>query len=82
MNVILLKWAGFHLTVAQCSKALWEKAIAADNNNLIQLVTRSLLTQGEGKTILVDTGLGNKLSEKMKRHISFGFVFSSVKIVF
>lgn len=48
-------------------KALWEKKIAADNNNLIQLVTRSLLIQGEGKTILVDTGLGNKFSEKLKK---------------
>ncbi len=48
-------------------KALWEKKIAADINNLIQLVTRSLLIQGEGKTILVDTGLGNKFSEKLKK---------------
>jgi glyoxylase-like metal-dependent hydrolase (beta-lactamase superfamily II) len=48
-------------------KVLWEKKIAADNNNLIQLKTRSLLIQGERKIILVDTGLGNKFSEKMKK---------------
>jgi len=48
-------------------KALWEKKIAADNKNLIQLATRSLLIKGEGKTILVDTGLGNKFSEKLKK---------------
>ena len=48
-------------------KVLWEKKIAADNNNLIQLKTRSLLIKGEGRTILVDTGLGNKFSEKLKK---------------
>jgi len=31
------------------------------------LTTRSLLIKGEGKTILVDTGLGNKFSEKLKK---------------
>jgi len=48
-------------------KALWEKKIAVDNKNLIQLTTRSLLIKGEGRTILVDTGLGNKFSEKLKK---------------
>jgi len=68
MNVILLKFSldggpMFGLV----PKVLWEKKIPADNNNLIQLVTRSLLIQGEGRTILVDTGLGNKFSEKLKK---------------
>ncbi|MDL1967780.1 MAG: MBL fold metallo-hydrolase [Deltaproteobacteria bacterium] len=48
-------------------KALWEKKIASDNKNLIQLTTRSLLIKGEGRIILVDTGLGNKFSKKLKK---------------
>ncbi|MEA3429495.1 MAG: MBL fold metallo-hydrolase, partial [Thermodesulfobacteriota bacterium] len=46
-------------------KILWERKIPADEKNLIPMQTRSLLIQGKGKNILVDTGLGNKLSEKM-----------------
>ena len=48
-------------------KILWEKEIPADGNNLIHMKARSLLIQGNGKNILVDTGLGNKLSEKLKK---------------
>ncbi len=47
-------------------KELWEKQIPADEKNRIRLKTRSLLIQGNGKNILVDTGYGNKLSEDMK----------------
>ena len=46
-------------------KVLWEKKIPADEKNLIPMKARSLLIQGKGKNILVDTGPGNKLSEKL-----------------
>lgn len=48
-------------------KALWEKKIPADANNLIPMKARSLLIRGNGRNILVDTGPGNKLSPKMKK---------------
>lgn len=48
-------------------KVLWEREIPADEKNCILLKARSLLIQGEGRNILVDTGLGDKLSEKLKK---------------
>lgn len=48
-------------------KILWEKKIPSDDNNLIPMKARSLLIRGKGRNILVDTGPGNKLSEKMKK---------------
>ncbi len=46
-------------------RVLWERKIPADEKNLIPMNARSLLIQGREKNILVDTGLGSKLSEKM-----------------
>lgn len=48
-------------------KILWERKIPGDEKNLIPMQARSLLIQGKGKNILVDTGIGNKLSEKLKK---------------
>ena len=48
-------------------KILWKRKIPADNTNLIPMQARSLLIQGKGKNILVDTGIGNKLSEKLTK---------------
>ncbi len=46
-------------------KPLWEKKIASDAKNRIPMTARGLLICGNGKKILVDTGIGNKLPEKM-----------------
>ncbi len=48
-------------------KVLWQREIPADEKNCIPLKARSLLIEGEGRNILVDTGLGDKLSEKLKK---------------
>ncbi len=48
-------------------KILWERKIPGDEKNLIPLQARSLLIQGKGKNILIDTGIGDKLSEKLKK---------------
>lgn len=48
-------------------KILWEKKIPADDNNFIPMHARSLLIRGNGRNMLVDTGPGRKLSEKMKK---------------
>lgn len=45
-------------------KTIWSKTNPADNNNLIDLAARCLLIEDGNKLILIDTGLGNKQSEK------------------
>jgi hypothetical protein len=45
-------------------KTLWERSISADEKNRIQLTCRVMVVQGHGHTILVDTGMGNKWTEK------------------
>jgi glyoxylase-like metal-dependent hydrolase (beta-lactamase superfamily II) len=42
-------------------KPLWNRTNPADENNRIKLALRSLLIEIEGKNILVNTGIGNKL---------------------
>jgi len=48
-------------------KNLWEKKIPADSMNRIPMQARSLIIQGNGKVILVDTGIGDKLSDKFRK---------------
>ena len=45
-------------------KTIWNKTNPADNNNLIDLAARLLLIEEKDKLILIDTGMGNKQSEK------------------
>lgn len=45
-------------------KTIWQKLNPPDENNLCTWAMRCLLIEDEGKLILVDTGLGNKQSEK------------------
>jgi glyoxylase-like metal-dependent hydrolase (beta-lactamase superfamily II) len=49
-------------------KALWQRAIAADDNNRIPLGLNVLLIETKDKKIIVDTGMGDKWNEK-SRHI-------------
>ena len=48
-------------------KPLWERHISADEANRIPLAMRCLLLRGHGRTILVDTGLGDKTDAKFDR---------------
>lgn len=48
-------------------KALWQKLIKADEKNRIKLALNLLLIRSENKNILVDTGLGNKVTDKVKK---------------
>lgn len=76
-------------------KSIWEKTNPADEKKLIGLGTRSLLIEDGKKLILIDTGLGNKQSEKFFGHYSlwgddsldkslrkFGFVRDDITDVF
>jgi glyoxylase-like metal-dependent hydrolase (beta-lactamase superfamily II) len=46
-------------------KSLWSRRVQADEKNLIYAGTNSLLIRTGKRTVLVETGIGNKLSEKM-----------------
>jgi len=49
-------------------KTIWQKDYKADENNLINLSMRSLLIDTGNHRILIDTGIGNKQSEKFISH--------------
>lgn len=49
-------------------KVLWQKWVPADENNLCNWAMRCLLVETGDRKILIDTGIGNKQSEKF-----FGF---------
>lgn len=49
-------------------KVIWEKTNPADNLNMINMAARSLLIETNHKLILIDTGLGDKQSEKFFSH--------------
>ena len=45
-------------------KSIWNKTNPADANNMIDIAARSLLIEEGNRLILIDTGLGNKQSDK------------------
>jgi len=45
-------------------KTIWNKTNPADANNLIDIAARCLLIEDANRLILIDTGMGNKQSEK------------------
>ena len=45
-------------------KSIWQKTNPADSNNMIEMGMRSLLIEDGKKLILIDTGMGNKQSDK------------------
>jgi glyoxylase-like metal-dependent hydrolase (beta-lactamase superfamily II) len=45
-------------------KTIWHKTNPADENNLIDIATRCMLIEDGSRLILIDTGMGNKQSEK------------------
>lgn len=49
-------------------KSIWQKTNPADSNNLIDMSIRCMLIEDNNKLILIDTGLGNKQSEKFYSH--------------
>ncbi len=45
-------------------KTLWSKTNPADSNNMIDIAARCLLIEDGNRLILIDTGMGNKQSDK------------------
>jgi len=51
-------------------KTIWNKTNPADQNNLIDIAARCLLIEDGDRLILVDSGMGNKQSEKFFSYYS------------
>lgn len=47
-------------------RALWEKHNPPDGKNRIRMAARALLLVGHGRVVLIDTGNGTKLDEKLR----------------
>ena len=62
-------------------KSLWEKTNPADSNNMIDMSARCMLIEDGDKLILVDTGMGNKQSEKFFSHYKRWGNFDLVKSI-
>jgi glyoxylase-like metal-dependent hydrolase (beta-lactamase superfamily II) len=72
--------AGYHINIVDAGrvrldggamfgivpKPLWERRITPDDRNRIPLAMRCLLLRGHGRTILVDTGVGDKQDAKFE----------------
>ena len=48
-------------------RVLWQRKIAMDDQHRMRIGLNCLLLRGEGHTVLVDAGIGDKLPEKQKR---------------
>jgi glyoxylase-like metal-dependent hydrolase (beta-lactamase superfamily II) len=51
-------------------RSLWQKTNPADTNNMINIAARCLLIEDGNRLILIDTGMGNKQSDKF-----FGYYY-------
>ncbi|QBA65351.1 MBL fold metallo-hydrolase [Muriicola soli] len=51
-------------------KSLWQKTNPADSNNMIDIAARCLLIEDADRLILIDTGMGNKQSDKFFSYYS------------
>lgn len=51
-------------------KSLWQKTNPADSNNMVDTAARCLLIEDGNRLILIDTGMGNKQSDKF-----FGYYY-------
>jgi glyoxylase-like metal-dependent hydrolase (beta-lactamase superfamily II) len=48
-------------------KVLWQKKVKADENNLVPAGLNSVVVRTGDHTVLIETGIGNKLPEKMAK---------------
>lgn len=49
-------------------KSMWSKHHQADENNMCELANRCLLVDTGSKRIVIDTGIGNKVTDKLVKH--------------
>ena len=55
-------------------RALWNRYLQPDDQHRVPMVLTCLLVRAGGKTILVDTGYGDKLPDKLLRLMSVEYV--------
>ncbi|AWM13585.1 MBL fold metallo-hydrolase [Flavobacterium sediminis] len=60
-------------------KTIWNKTNPADHNNLIDIAARCMLIEDGNRLILIDTGMGNKQSDKFFGYYSLWGDFSLEK---
>ncbi len=60
-------WADGGAMFGVVPKSLWEKRMPADNGNRIPVALNSLLVRTGEHTVLIETGAGNKLDERMQK---------------
>src|SRR5258707_14286032 len=51
-------------------RVLYRSILEPDANNLVPMTLHCLLVRAAGKTIVIDTGLGNKLTPKLEQNLS------------
>ena len=54
-------------------RKLWSGVLSPDENNRVPMATHPLLIRTSKHTILVDSGYGNKLSEKVRQNYGIGY---------
>ena len=62
-------------------KSLWQKTNPSDSTNMIDMSSRCMLIENGNKLILVDTGMGNKQSEKFFSHYKRSGDFELIKSI-
>ena len=62
-----LVWLDGGGTFGLAPRTMWEKLLSPDEFNRVPLGLYCLLIHSQGRTILVDTGLGDHLSDKQRR---------------
>jgi glyoxylase-like metal-dependent hydrolase (beta-lactamase superfamily II) len=60
-------------------KIIWNKLNPSDDNNMCNWAMRCLLIETENQRILIDTGIGNKQSDKFYSHYSLNGDYSLTK---
>ena len=85
MNVYSIQAGNFKLDggamFGVVPKSLWQKTNPSDSANMIDMSSRCMLIENGNKLILVDTGMGNKQSEKFFNHYKRSGDFELIKSI-
>jgi glyoxylase-like metal-dependent hydrolase (beta-lactamase superfamily II) len=85
MNVYSIQAGNFKLDggamFGVVPKSLWQKTNPSDSANMIDMSSRCMLIENGNKLILVDTGMGNKQSEKFFSHYKRSGDFELIKSI-
>ena len=60
-------WADGGAMFGVVPKTLWERRMPANERNLFAMGLNSLLVRDGKRTVLIETGAGNKLDERMQK---------------